>query len=245
MLMIRQDNINIGRNPLVSLAKKLYPLTDDFRGGRFFSTLHGNRAITPLLLALILVASSNLMFAFNSIPAIFAVTQDPFLVFTSNIFSVLGLRALYFTIGVYVDRFRYIKLSLIFILVYLAIKIMLIHYYPIPNITSLAIIGIVLTLGILASLFVPPMDADRSVKPLFNDVVTLAVISYRQARRIVVLVLGTSVLLVGIAMIVLPGPAVVVIPIGLGILAVEFAWARRWLQKIRQTAEEFRQRLQG
>jgi tellurite resistance protein TerC len=245
MLMIRQDNINIGRNPLVSLAKKLYPLTDDFRGGRFFSTLHGNRAITPLLLALILVASSNLMFAFNSIPAIFAVTQDPFLVFTSNIFSVLGLRALYFTIGVYVDRFRYIKLSLIFILVYLAIKIMLIHYYPIPNITSLAIIGIVLTLGILASLFVPPMDADRSVKPLFNDVVTLAVLSYRQARRIVVLVLGTSVLLIGIAMIVLPGPAVVVIPIGLGILAVEFAWARRWLQKIRQTAEEFRQRLQG
>jgi tellurite resistance protein TerC len=122
---------------------------------------------------------------------------------------------------------------------------MLIHYYPIPNITSLAIIGIVLTLGILASLFVPPMDADRSVKPLFNDVVTLAVLSYRQARRIVVLVLGTSVLLIGIAMIVLPGPAVVVIPIGLGILAVEFAWARRWLQKIRQTAEEFRQRLQG
>jgi tellurite resistance protein TerC len=245
MLMIRQDNINIGHNPLIPFAKKLYPITDDFRGGHFFSTVQGNRAITPLLLALILVASSNLMFALDSIPAIFAVTQDSFLVFTSNVFSMLGLRALYFTIRGYVDRFRYIKLSLVFVLIYLAIKIMLIHYYPIPNIASLTIIGTVLTLGILASLFISPMDAGRSVEPLFNDMVTLAVLSYRQARRIVVLVLGTSVLLVGIAMIVLPGPAVVVIPIGLGILAIEFAWARRWLQKIRQTAEEFRRRIRG
>jgi tellurite resistance protein TerC len=245
MLMIRQDNINIGHNPLITFAKKLYPITDDFKEGRFFSTMQGSRAITPLLLALILVASSNLMFALDSIPAIFAVTQDSFLVFTSNVFSMLGLRALYFTIKGYVDRFRYIKLSLVFVLIYLAIKIMLIHYYPIPNIASLTIIGAVLTLGILASLLISPMDAGRSVEPLFNDMVTLAVLSYRQARRIVVLVLGTSVLLVGIAMIVLPGPAVIVIPIGLGILAIEFAWARRWLQKIRQTAEEFRRRIRG
>jgi tellurite resistance protein TerC len=245
MLMIRQDNINIGHNPLVPFAMKLYPITDDFRGRRFFSTIQGSRAITPLFLALILVASSNLMFALDSIPATFAVTQDSFLVFTSNVFSMLGLRALYFTIRGYVDRFRYIKLSLVFILIYLAIKIMLIHYYPIPNIISLAIIGTVLTLGILASLFVSPMESGRSVEPLFNDVVTLAVLSYRQARRIVVLILGTSVLLIGIAMIVLPGPAVAVIPIGLGILAIEFAWARRWLQKIRQTAGEFKRRMRG
>lgn len=245
MMMIRQDNINIGHSPLLPLIKKFYPITDNYKDGNFFSTLNGNRAITPLLLALILVVSTNLMFALDSIPAIFAVTQDPFLVFTCNVFSVLGLRALYFTIAGYVDRFRYIKLSLVFVLVYFAAKMMLIHTYPIPNIVSLVTIGSILTLGVLASLWVPPLDVDKRAEPLFTDLVTLAVLSYRQARRIVVLVLGTSVLLVGIAMIVLPGPAVVVIPVGLGILAIEFAWARRWLRKMRRTAGEFRQRIRN
>src|SRR5699024_10456956 len=128
---------------------------------------------------------------------------------------------------------------------YLAIKIMLIHHYPISNMISLVIISTVLIMGILASLFLPPMDIRKSVKPLFNDMVVLAVLSYRQARRIVVLILGTSVLLVGIAMIVLPGPAIVVIPIGLGILAIEFTWAKRWLQKIRQVAEKVNRRIPG
>lgn len=245
MLMIRQDDINIGHNPLMLFAKKFYPITDSSRGGRFFSTMKESRAITPLFLALVLVTSSNLIFAIDSIPAIFAVTQDSFLVFTSNVLAVLGLRALYFTIGGYVDRFRYIKLSLVFILIYLAIKIMLIHHYPISNMISLVIISTVLIMGILASLFLPPMDIRKSVKPLFNDMVTLAVISYRQARRIVVLILGTSVLLVGIAMIVLPGPAIVVIPVGLGILAIEFTWAKRWLKKVRQVAEKINRRIRG
>lgn len=245
MLMIRQDNINIGHNPLMLFAKKFYPIADNSRRGHFFGTMKGARAITPLFLALVLVTSSNLIFAIDSIPAIFAVTQDSFLVFTSNVLAVLGLRALYFTIGGYVDRFRYIKLSLVFILIYLAIKIMLIHHYPISNMISLVIILTVLIVGILASLFLPPMDIRKSVKPLFNDMVTLAVISYRQARRIVVLILGTSVLLVGIAMIVLPGPAIVVIPIGLGILAIEFTWAKRWLQKVRQVAEKVNRRIRG
>lgn len=245
MLLIRQDNINIGHNPLLLLAKKFYPVTDNFKGGHFFGTLNGKRAITPLFLALILVVSTNLMFALDSIPAIFAVTQDPFLVFTCNVFSVLGLRALYFTIAGYVERFRYIKLSLVFILVFFAIKMMLFHYYPIPNIVSLTIIGSLFVLGIFAAVLVPPMDRDRRATPLFNDLITLAVLSYRQARRIVVLILGVSVLLVGIAMIVLPGPAVVVIPVGLGILAIEFTWARRWLRKIRRTAGEFRQRIRS
>ncbi|ADJ27878.1 TerC/Alx family metal homeostasis membrane protein [Nitrosococcus watsonii] len=243
MLMTRQGNVNISRNPLLILVRKFYPVVDDFKGGYFFSTLNGSRAVTPLLLALILVVSTNLIFALDSIPAIFAVTQDPFLVFTCNVFSVLGLHALYFTIAGHVERFRYIKLSLIFILIYFAIKITLIYYYPIPNIVSLVIIGSILTLGMLASLLISPRDSDEGAAPLFNDLVVLAVLSYRQARRIVVLVLGTSVLLVGVAMIVLPGPAVVVIPIGLGILAIEFAWARRWLQKIRQTAGKIRQRI--
>ncbi|QBQ53494.1 TerC/Alx family metal homeostasis membrane protein [Nitrosococcus wardiae] len=245
MMMIRQDNINIGHNPLLPLVKKFYPITANYKDGDFFSALNGNRAVTPLLLALILVVSTNLMFALDSIPAILAVTQDPFLVFTCNVFSVLGLRALYFTIAGYVERFRYIKLSLVFVLVYFAVKMMLIHSYPIPNIVSLVTIGSILALGVLASLLIPPMDVNRRAEPLFSDLVTLAVLSYRQARRIVVLVLGTSVLLVGIAMIVLPGPAVVVIPIGLGILAIEFAWARRWLRKMRQTAGEFRQRIRS
>lgn len=243
MLLIRHDNINIGHNLLVPLVRKLYPITNDFKGGRFFTTLDGGRAMTPLLLALILVVSSNLIFALDSIPATFAVTQDPFLVLTSNVFSVLGLRALYFTIAGYVTRLRHLKLGLIFILIFFAIKILLIQHYPIPNIVSLAIIGSILIIAILASVLAPPMGMSECASPLFGDLVTLAAVSYRQARRIVVLVLGTSVLLVGVAMVVLPGPAVVVIPLGLGILAIEFAWARRWLRKIQKTAGELRQRI--
>lgn len=241
ILLIRHDNINIGHNLLVPLIRKFYPITDDFKGGRFFITRRGKRAITPLLLALILVISSNLTFALDSIPATFAVTQDPFLVLTSNVFSVLGLRALYFTIAGYVTRFRYLKLGLFFILVFFAIKMLLIHHYPMPNIVSLAIIGGILIAAILASFLAPPIGVSKSASPLFDDLIVLVALSYRQAQRIVVLVLGTSVLLVGFAMIILPGPAVVVIPLGLGILAIEFAWAGRWLHKIRQTADEFQQ----
>jgi len=151
MLITRHDNVHPERNPLVRLARRLYPVSAELDGQRFFTRVDGKRAITPLLLVLLVVESTDVLFAIDSIPAIFAVTQDPFIVFTSNVFAILGLRALYFVLASVMDRFRYLKLSLVLLLAYVGVKMLLAHHYPIPTVTSLAIIGGILGAGVLAS----------------------------------------------------------------------------------------------
>ena len=245
MLVMRHDNIDPDKNLGVRLIRRFYPVSSDYDGGRFFTIKSGKRAATPLLLALILVETSDVMFAIDSIPAILAITRDPFLVFTSNIFAILGLRSLYFALAGIMDRFRYMKMSLVFLLAYIGVKMLLSHHYPIPNPVSLAIIGGILAVGILASFIAGGRDTAALASPLADELEKLVTISYRQARRVVILVLGSTVLLAGIALLVLPGPAILVIPLGLAILATEFAWARRWLQRIRQTIESIQYRLAG
>jgi len=166
MLMVRHDNIEPDRNPLVRLVRRLYPVSGDVRAGRFFVVHNGRRAATPLLLALLLVESSDVLFALDSIPAVFAVTRDPFLVFTSNIFAILGLRSLYFVLAGFMDKFRYLKMSLVFVLSYVGVKMILSHHYPIPTLVSLAIIGGILSVGIVASLIGAERDTAKLVSPL-------------------------------------------------------------------------------
>ena len=165
-------------------------------------------------------------------------TRDPFLVFTSNVFAILGLRSLYFALAGLMDRFRYLKMSLVFLLAYVGVKTILAHHYPIPNLVSLAVITTILGVGVLASLLGGARDTAPLESPLRTELDRLLAISYRQARRAVILVVGSTVLLVGIAMIVLPGPALLVIPLGLAILASEFAWARSWLARVRAAPAE-------
>jgi tellurite resistance protein TerC len=237
MLVIRHDNINLHRNLLVRLARRRFRVTERYRNSEFASTVGEQKAITPLLLAMLLVVSTDVVFAIDSIPAIFAITRDPFLVFTSNVFAILGLRALYFSVAGLVDRFRYLKMSLVFVLAYIGVKMMLSNHYAIPNLVSLAVVAGLLSVGVLASTVAGASDTAKLASPLFDDLERLSTVTYRQAWRIVVLLIGSAVVLVGIAMIVLPGPAVLVIPLGLMILGVEFAWARRWLRKVRRTAQ--------
>jgi tellurite resistance protein TerC len=179
------------------------------------------------------------MFAVDSIPAIFAITTDPFLVFTSNIFALLGLRSLYFVLAGLMERFRYLRASLVFLLTFVGVKLLLVHHYPIPNLVSLAIIAGILAVGIVASTGAA-RDTAALASPLADSLEKLAVASYRQARKAVLLILGSSVLAVGIAMIFLPGPATLVMPLGLSILAIEFAWAGRWLVRVRETIRQSR-----
>lgn len=235
MLVTRHDNIDPDKNLAIRLVRRLYPVTSHFDGSHFFTMVDGRRAATPLLLTLVLVETSDVMFAIDSIPAIFAVTRDPFLVFTSNVFAILGLRSLYFALAGMMDRFRYLKMSLVFLLAYVGMKMMLTHHYPIPNIVSLAIIGGILSVGVMASIVASQRDTAAIVLPFAQEIHQLASVTYRQGRRVVVLIVGTTVLLLGVVMIVLPGPAILVIPLGLAILAIEFAWAKHWLQKIRDT----------
>lgn len=237
MLVTRHDNLDPGRNVIVRLTRSVFPVTSYYEGSRFFSTVDGRRAVTPLFLALILVGSSDVMFAVDSIPAIFAITKDPFLVFSSNVFAILGLRSLYFALAGLMDRFRYLKQSLAFVLAYVGVKMLLTHYHPIPNAVSLAIIGGILGVGVLASVTGGHRDTAPLASPVLQELEELATMTYRQARRLVILVVGSTVVLLGVVALVLPGPTSLIIPLGLSILAIEFAWARRWLKHVRDATE--------
>jgi tellurite resistance protein TerC len=237
MLVVRHDNVALEENTIVRMVRRAYPVTTEFHGSRFFVQLNGVRTATPLFLALVLVETSDVMFAIDSIPAIFAITRDPFIIFTSNVFALLGLRSLYFVLAGLMEKFRYLKMSLVFLLAFIGVKMILIHHHPIPTPVSLAIIGGILSVGVIASMK-SVQDSAALLSPLRDEIQSLVVSSYRQARKAVILVLGSSILLIGVAMILLPGPAILVIPLGLSILAVEFAWARRWLAQIRTKISE-------
>jgi tellurite resistance protein TerC len=237
LLVTRHDNLAPERNLLVRWVRKMYPVSRDFDGSRFFTTVDGKRAITPLFLALIVVESSDIFFAVDSIPAIFAITRDPFIVFTSNVFAILGLRSLYFAVAGMMARFRYLKMSLVFLLAFVGVKMLLAHHHPVPTLTSLAIIVGILGVGMVASIAASHRDTAPLESPLLDDLERLAVVSIRQARRIVVLTVGSTILILGLAMLVLPGPGILVTWGGLAILAIEFVSARRWMARVRDTYE--------
>ncbi len=168
MLITRHDNIDPNRNLAVRITRRLVPVSADFVGSRFFATIDDRFCVTPLFLTLVLVETSDVMFAVDSIPAVFAVTRDPFLVFTSNIFAILGLRSLYFALAGLMGSFRYLKMSLVFILAYVGVKMMLAHHFPIPNLVSLAVIGGMLAVGVLASLLTPE-DTAALASPILAE----------------------------------------------------------------------------
>jgi tellurite resistance protein TerC len=154
MLRSEEDEFDPGKSVLVRLARRVYPVTDKLGGERFFTMVDGARAATPLFVTLLLVDFADVVFAVDSIPAIFAVTQDPFIVFTSNAFAILGLRSLYFAIAGMMMMFKYLKLSLIFILGFVGVKMMLHHHLEIPHSISLGVIVGFLAIGVIASLWV-------------------------------------------------------------------------------------------
>jgi tellurite resistance protein TerC len=120
------------------------------------------------LLALLLVESSDVMFAVDSIPAIFAVTRDPFIIFTSNIFAILGLRSLYFVLAAYMQKFRYLKEALVFVLAYVGIKMIISNHYHIPDAASMIIIFGILMVGVLASIWGAKKDP-VPLRSMFDD----------------------------------------------------------------------------
>ncbi len=133
-------------NPVLKLLRRLVPITPDFREQHFFVRESGKWLATPLFVVLVLVETSDVMFAVDSIPAIFAITHDPFIVFTSNVFAILGLRALYFLLANIMPMFRYLNVGLGFILFYVGVKMLLQDLYKIPAWVSLIVIA--LTLGV-------------------------------------------------------------------------------------------------
>jgi tellurite resistance protein TerC len=139
-------------NPLFRWLTRLVPSVPDYHGSRFVVRRAGRRVATPLLLVLVLIEVTDLVFAIDSIPAIFAVTTDPFLVYTSNIFAILGLRAMFFLLAGAVDRFHYLKVGLAFILMFVGAKMVLADLYQLPIVVSLGVIAGILATAVAASL---------------------------------------------------------------------------------------------
>lgn len=239
LLVVRHDNLNPHDNLLVRFMRRHFLVTDDFHGTRFFVNLDGMRAATPLLVALLVVETSGAIFAVNSIPAVFAITGDPFLVYTSNVFAVLGLRSLYFALAGTIQHLRYVKMSLAFMLAFVGVKMLFARAHPIPTPASLGVIGGILFVGISASVLTAGRETGGLVSPFGGELEQLMAVGRRQLRRIAILIGGSTVVVIGLAMIVLPGPAFLVIPAGLGILALEFVWARRWLVGTRRRLRRF------
>jgi len=149
---------SLEKNRLVRLARRFFPVTPGYEGQAFFVKRDGRRYMTPLLLVLLLVESTDLVFAVDSVPAIYAVTDDPFIVFTSNIFAVLGLRALYFVIAGYLAELRYLNEGLAAILIFVGTKMVIADFYKIPALASLGVIVTILIVAFGASLLVQPRD---------------------------------------------------------------------------------------
>jgi tellurite resistance protein TerC len=153
------DHPDLGANPVMRLAQRLLPLTHRFDGQHFWTVENGRRVATPLFLALLVVEASDIVFAVDSIPAIFAVTREPFLVYTANAFAILGLRALYFLLADLLPRFRYLRFGLAAILVFVGAKMVLIEVIHVHPAISLVVIVAMLGGAIWASVRADRRDA--------------------------------------------------------------------------------------
>ncbi len=162
ILLSQEGELDIENNFFVKITRRLYPVSKEMESGKFFVMENGRKAATPIFMALLLIESCDVMFAIDSIPAVFAITREPFIVFTSNIFAILGLRSLYFALAGLMQNLRFLKPALVFLLVYIGVKMLLSHHYPIPNLVSLTVIVSILGVGVIASLLSPGKKPERS-----------------------------------------------------------------------------------
>jgi len=160
MIFAGDEEVHPEKNIMIRLARKLYPVTSSFEGQKFVTTLNGRRALTPLALVLLMVETTDLIFAVDSIPAIFGVTSNGFIVFTSNVFAILGLRSLYFVLAGAIGYFRYLKVGLSVVLVFIGLKMLLDPHHGTPKwfqmeistTWSLAIVTGIILISVVASL---------------------------------------------------------------------------------------------
>jgi len=157
----RESHMDPSRNPLLRLLRRRVPMTDGYEGQRFFVRRAGRILATPMLAVLLVVETTDVVFAVDSIPAIFAVTEEPFLVFTSNAFAILGLRALYFLLAGMITRFAYLKIGLAAVLAFVGLKLLLTHVVHLPIWLSLGVIAAILGTSLVASLVRPPAPAEE------------------------------------------------------------------------------------
>ncbi len=175
MILAKGKSIDPDRNPVVRLARRLVPMTNEYHGDRFFTRVDGRLLATPMFLVLVFVETTDVIFAIDSIPAILIITQDTFIVYTSNVFAILGLRALYFALAGFMKMFHYLTYGLAGVLIFIGGKMFyqaavkaiydLPEDYKAPIGLSLGVIGVLLAVSVIASLLWPPRDAAGQSPP--------------------------------------------------------------------------------
>ncbi|MEW6731428.1 MAG: TerC family protein [Acidobacteriota bacterium] len=164
-LQKEDDEIQPEKNPVVRIFKRLMPVTTDYAHRGFFVKVNGRLYASLLFIVLLVVETTDLVFALDSIPAIFGVTNDAFIIYTSNVFAILGLRALYFALAGIMDLFHYLKVGLSMILVFIGIKMLVVEFFEIPTLIALAVIAVVLIISVIASIVWPRKSEELPLPP--------------------------------------------------------------------------------
>ena len=162
MLKDEEKHVEVEANPVIIFVKKFWKISPDFDGERFRTTVNGVRHFTPLFLVLVMIETTDIIFAVDSIPAILAITPDPYIVFTSNVFAILGLRSLYFALNGIMEMFEYINYALSGILVFVGLKMIISGWYHIPTAISISVILGLLIGSVLASIYFPRKNKKQS-----------------------------------------------------------------------------------
>lgn len=184
MALEKETTVEIEANPLIKLLRRWFPVTNTYHGQKFLIRDAGKIVMTPMMVVLVLIESTDLVFALDSIPAIFAVTKNPFIVYTSNIFAILGLRSLYFLLASVINKFHYLKYGLAIVLTFIGVKMMIANFYHLDTMISLGVVVLVLAGSVIASLLWPqeleehplvthdplhPVDTDPPIPPAEGD----------------------------------------------------------------------------
>lgn len=164
-----EEVIEPEKNPVLRLFRRFVPVTDQYEGARFFVRRAGRLMATPLFVVLLVIETTDVMFALDSIPAILAITRDPFIVYTSNVFAILGLRALYFALAGIMRMFYYVHYGLALILVFVGVKMLLSDFYHIPNFIALGMVGVILGLSVVASIIWPHEPEPLETPPTTDE----------------------------------------------------------------------------
>jgi tellurite resistance protein TerC len=166
LLVHRHEDVQPDRNPVLRLARRWLPLADQYHGQRFFVRIDGRLRATPLFIVLLAVETTDVVFAVDSVPAVLAITTDPFIVYTSNVFAILGLRALYFALAGVMRLFRFLRYGLAAILVFVGVKMILSDTFHLPTAVALGGVLFILLVSIAASLLFKPRDAGSTDVPI-------------------------------------------------------------------------------
>lgn len=244
MVVAREPDTDPSRNLVVAAARRFYPVSAGYDGRRFMTRVEGRRAATPLLVALIMVESTEALLAMDSVPAIFTVTREPFLAMAASALALAALRSLFFALRGLESRTRLVKLALALLLVYLSVTMFLSHHHPMPVEVTLAVLALLLGGSAAGTVLFEhrlkvrrPGEQEPREPVLGQDVDRLARAALQRARKLVALVAGLTVLGLSIPIGLLPGPGgTVVFVIGLAILASEFIWARRLVARAKSLA---------